>query len=111
VTKSKQQTVKAIKLDFDPSQKVTSFGGLAIVKRLLLRLGVEKRLSNKLPVRRGYNLAEITINAVAGLLSGAQGTVSTETTRHDPALRSLFGQSRSPHESTFWRFLDDAGCE
>lgn len=111
MTKSKQQTVKAIKLDFDPTQKVTSLGGLAFVKRILLRLGVENKLMKKLPPRRGYNLTNITINAVNGLLSGAQGTVATETTRQDPALLSIFGFSSSPHESTFWRSLEDAGSD
>jgi hypothetical protein len=111
VTTNKQSTVKRIKLGFSPQQSVTSFGGLAVPQRMMLRLGVDTLLARNLPPRRGYSLAEITVSAIAGLLSGAQGTVVTEAARHDPALRKLLGLSRSPEEATFWRSLEDAGTK
>jgi hypothetical protein len=109
VTKNKQPRVKRIKLDFSPEESVTSFGGMAVVKRLLLRLGVDGLLESHLPARRGYSLSTITMSAVAGLLSGAQGTVATEVARHDPALRKVLGVAGAPEEATFWRSLWDAG--
>jgi len=110
VTKSKQPRVKRIKLDFAPDESVTSFGGFSVIKRLMLRLGIDGLLEKHLPARRGYSLPEITVSAVAGLLSGARGTVATEAVRHDPALRKLLGLSGSPEEATFWRSLGDAGA-
>ncbi|MCC5877786.1 MAG: transposase [Candidatus Sumerlaeia bacterium] len=110
MTKTKQQRVKRIKLDFAPHESVTSFGGFAVIKRLILRLGIDGLLEKHLPTRRGYSLPEIACSAVAGLLSGARGTVATEAVRHDPALRRLLGLSGSPEEATFWRSLGDAGA-
>lgn len=110
MTNNKQSTVKRIKLGFSPDEAVTSFGGLALPKRLMLRLGFDSLLARHLPARKGYTLPEITVAALAGLLSGAQGTVATEAVRHDGALRKLFGLRRAPEEATFWRSLGDAGA-
>lgn len=105
----KQPSVKRIKVEFSPDEPVTSFGGLAVAKRLMLRLGVDSVVQRHLPARRGYSLPQITLSAVAGLLSGARGTVATEALRHDGALRAIFGLQGAAEEATFWRALNDAG--
>lgn len=111
MTRNNQQSVKRIKLGFSPGESVTSFGGMAVLKRTMRRVGVESLLERHLPARRGYTLPEIATSAVVGLISGARGTVATEAARHDPALRKLFGLGGSPEEATFWRALSDAGEE
>ena len=110
MTKNKHSTVKGIKLGFSPGESVTSFGGLALVRRLMLRLGVDTLLAHELPHRGGYSLAEVAVAATAGLLSGARGTVATEPVRRDPALLALLGLGAAPEEATFWRALGDAGA-
>lgn len=111
MTRNNQQTVKRIKLGFAPEESVTSFGGMAVLKRVMRRVGVDSLLERHLPGRRGYTLPEIVTSGVVGLLSGARGTVATEAARHDPALRKIFGLDASPEEATFWRALEDAGVE
>ncbi len=110
MTGYKQQKVKSIKLSFAPDERVTSFGGLAVAERLLLRLGLRNLLEKALPARGGYTLTEITAAALSGFLSGAAGTFVTEAVRHDPALLSLTGLSKAPEEVTFWRATQSAGA-
>lgn len=109
MTSNTQQKVKGIKLSFAPQERVTSFGGLAVAERLLLRLGVKTKLQQLLPHRSGYSLPEITSAALAGFLSGATGTFVTEAVRQDPALLALLGLDRAPEEVTFWRACESAG--
>jgi hypothetical protein len=110
VTKIKQPNVKSIKLSFAPGERVTSFGGLAVAQRLLLRLGLGRAMEKALPARAGYSLEEITASALAGFLSGAGGTFVTEAVRHDPALLALTGLAKAPEEVTFWRATQSAGA-
>lgn len=110
MTRNNQHTVKRIKLGFSPEQSVTSFGGMAVLKRVMRRVGFESLLERHLPARNGYTLPEVVTSAVVGLISGARGTVATEAMRHDPALRKLFGLEASPEEATFWRALEHAGA-
>lgn len=109
MTGYKHNKVKRIKLEFSPNENVTSFGGFAVVHRLMLRLGIPNLLASRLPRRRGYSLPEIAMSAMAGLLSGAQATVAAEPARQDPAFRALIGLERSPSGVTFWRSLEDFG--
>lgn len=104
-----QGSVKRIKLDFSGEEPVTSFGGMAVPARMMLRVGLGSLLERHLPARRGYSLPKITLAAVAGLLSGAERTVATEVVRQDPALQVLLGLDGAPEEATFWRSLGDAG--
>ncbi len=80
-TKNQQHSAKAIKLDFAPGESVTSFGGLAVAARVFGRLGLRALLEKRLPHRRGYRLPQIATAALAGMLTGAQGTVATEAVR------------------------------
>jgi hypothetical protein len=105
----KQGAVKRIKLDFAGEEPVTSFGGMVVPVRMMVRLGLGSLLKRHLPARGGYGLSEITLAAVAGLLSGAERTVATEVVRHDPALQALLGLNGAPEEATFWRSLESAG--
>lgn len=110
MTEIKQPKVKSIKLSFEPREPVTSFGGLAVAQRLLLRLGLHRTMEKALPARAGYSLEEITVSALAGFLSGAAGTFVTEAVRQDPALLALAGLDRAPEEATFWRATQSAGA-
>ena len=110
MTKNKQPNVKSIKLSFAPAERVTSFGGLAVAERLLLRLGLKSSMQNELPARGGYSLEEVTASAMAGFLSGASGTFVTEVVRQDPALLALVGLPKAPEEATFWRATHSAGA-
>ena len=103
--KSKQTPVKSIKVEFadDP---VTSFGGMVLPERLALRLSLWNELASWLPERRGnYSWLDIIKSAVAGLLTGSQGTVACDEVREEEALRKLLGVDGSPEEATFWRAL------
>jgi len=108
--RAKQAAIKSVKVDF-ADEPVTSFGGMALVERLALRLGLWTSLASWLPVRRGdYSWLEIVKCAVAGLLSGSRGTLACGDVREEAALQALIGVSGSPDETTFWRRLEWLGC-
>lgn len=109
MTHTKQSKAKAIKLEFAPSVKVTSFGGTALAARLMRRLSVTSLMEQTMPARQGYRFPEIISSAVTGLLTGARGTFATQVVREDPALLRLSGLERAPEEVTFWRALGDLG--
>ena len=105
----KQQAVKSVKVKFG-EENVTSFGGMLLVERLALRLGLWQELHKRLPRRRGhFRWLPIIKSAAAGLLSDARGTYATEAVRHDEALLDLLGLADAPEEATFWRSLEGLG--
>lgn len=109
MTGIQQSNAKSIKLEFAPDEKVTSFGGMALLARLTRRLGVTTLIEKTMPDRRGYSFNEIISSAVVGLLSGARGTFATQAVREDLSLLRLAGLERAPEEATFWRALGDVG--
>ena len=109
MTNIQQSKAKAIKLEFAPSEKVTSFGGMALASRLLRRLGITSLIEKSTPARRGYSFSEVILSALTGLLTGARGTFATQVVREDPALLRLADLERAPEEATFWRALGDLG--
>ncbi len=113
MTKFKQQSVKAINLDFAPDAKVTSFGGIAPIMRLMSRMGVTSSLRRLMPKRLGsYSFSGVISASIVGLLSGAFGTATTLSLREDPALLDLAGlKGGAPTEATFWRVLGNLGGE
>lgn len=107
----KQQAIKRVKVEFS-DELVTSFGGLSLTERLALRLGLWTELEKRLPSRRGhFDWRTIIKSSVAGLLSDARGTFSTEAVRDDKSLQSLLGVAGAPGEATFWRSLKGLGEE
>ena len=105
----KQQPIKSIKVKFS-EENVTSFGGLSLVERLALRLGLWGELDKRLPRRRGhFRWLPVIKSAVAGLLSDARGTYATEAVRRDEALLDVLGLEDAPEEATFWRCLEGLG--
>jgi hypothetical protein len=107
----KQQAVKRVKVEFS-DEPVTSFGGLSLVERLASRLGLWTQLDKHLPFRQGkFDWRTIIKSSVAGLLSDARGTFSTEAVRDDKSLQSLLGLDDAPGEVTFWRALEGLGEE
>lgn len=110
VTESKHTKVKAIKVQFEQEENVTAFGGIGLVERLALRLGLWGDLEKALGARRGrYGWVEILKTAAAGLLTGSQGTYATQEIRQERALLDLLGVEGAPEEATFWRSLGDLG--
>ena len=106
----KQQSVKAIKLDSSPQESVTAFGGMGVVQRLALRLGVRKLLERGLPERSGqYSIPDVVFASAIGLLSGARGTASLEAIRQDPAMLKLIGVAQVPTGTTLWRLWEEVG--
>lgn len=110
VTKKQQPKIKSTTLSFDPTASVTSFGGIAVASRVMEKLGLGALLAAHLPARRGYSLCNVAISTIAGLLTGARGTVASEAVRHDPALLRLLGLTCAPEEATLWRALHSAGA-
>jgi hypothetical protein len=105
----KQQRVKSVTVEY-ADENVTSFGGLSLVERLALRLGLWRELEKRLPHRRGhFDWRRIIKSAVMGLLSDARGTYATEPVRQDSALLDLLGLEDAPEEATFWRTLEGLG--
>ena len=110
VTGLQHDKVKSIKVEFS-DEDVSSFGGLALTERLALRLGLWRRLEQRLPERQGFSWFTILKSTVAGLLSGSRGTYATQELREDEALLSLLGLEGAPEEVTVWRSLEKLGGE
>lgn len=108
----KQKAVKSVKVKRGEAG-VTACGGLALVERLALRLGLFQELTKSLPPRAGHYKVwgEVIHAAVAGLLSGSRGTYAMEALREDEALLALLGLEEAPEEATFWRMLAELGRE
>jgi hypothetical protein len=107
--KAKQQSIRSIKVGFS-DENVTSFGGVALVERMAMRLGLWSVLAGLLPRRRGEcSWVEIVKSAVVGLLTGSRGSAACEEVGGDRALLELLGVGRAPSESTFWRALARLG--
>lgn len=109
VTGLKQKTVKSIKVEYS-DDPVTPFGGLALVERLSLRLGLWDSLEKALPSRGGhYDWLTVVKSAVAGLLTGSRGTYAAESIREESSTQKLLGIAGAPEEVTLWRSLEGLG--
>ena len=87
----------SFKIDFS-NEKVTSFGGLALVERLASRLGLWGIVDRGLPARRGcrYDWASVLKAMTAGLLTGSRGLSAGEEGRGDGALLSFASLDGAP---------------
>jgi len=110
VTGLKQQAVKSIKVEF-ADEPVTAWGGVALVERAALRMGLWNKLGEAMPVRKGarYDWLTAIKTMVAGLLTGSQGTYAAEEVRQDAGLLRLLGVSGAPGEASVWRLLQALG--
>ena len=101
----------SFKIDFS-NEKVTSFGGLALVERLASRLGLWGIVDRGLPARRGcrYDWASVLKAMTAGLLTGSRGLSAGEEVREDGALLSLLSIDGAPEEAQAGRIVEDLGA-
>jgi len=107
----KHTPARSIKVKYS-DEPVTSFGGIALVDKLAMRLGFWTILKKLLPERSGdFSWMDIIRSAIGGLLSGSRGSITCEEVREDKTLQKLLSVAGAPSESTFWRALESLGSE
>lgn len=79
-------------------KEITPWGGMALMKRMLDHLGMDKVLSDlSLPQpgsNRGYSPAQLLMQFMLSIWCGANRFEHGEVTRHDRVLQQLFGWKR-----------------
>ena len=88
-------------MDFDlrfTDKKITAWGGMALMKRMLEHLGFGAALANSgLPPpgsNRGYAPAQLITQFMLSVWCAANRFEHGEVTRHDPVLKRIFGFTR-----------------
>lgn len=110
MTQCKRKAIKTIHLEIAQDENVTSFGGMMLNERLAMKLGLWNLLEKALGQRQGqYSWLEIIKPAIAGLLTGSQGTYATQHVREESPLLDIIGMEAAPEEATFWRSLKQLG--
>ena len=100
-------------MEFDisyTSKEITPWGGMVFLKQMLLKIGFRELIERNpdLPVsgsNRGYKTATIVEGFITSIWCGANRFLHTEITRHDAALRKIFGWSSTPGQDTYKRFF------
>lgn len=101
---------RTIKANWDQTEPITAWGGLALVERLACRRRLWSDFRKLFPARcktdAGYDSTSVAASIVYGLLTGSQGTYAAEPLRADAPLRRLFGLEQGvAEEATVYRAL------
>ena len=97
---------KDLQLSFT-DKEITPWGGLALMSRLLKKIGFREALAGAgLPVQgsnRGYDPEQLIEQFLVGVWCGANRFEHMEVTRHDEAIRGIFGHERMAGHKAFVR--------
>ena len=100
-------------MDFDlrfTDKKITAWGGMAIMKRMLDHLGFDAALTAaSLPQpksNRGYRPEQLITHFMLSVWCGANRFEHGEVTRHDPVLKRLFGFKRMANFKAIMRLFN-----
>lgn len=95
-----------IQLSFT-DKDITPWGGLALMSRLLKKIGFREALQGAgLPIQgsnRGYEPEQLIEQFLIGVWCGANRFEHMEVTRHDEAIRAIFGYKRMAGHKAFVR--------
>ena len=90
-------------------KEITPWGGMALMKKMLDRSGIDDLLSAlDLPApgsNRGYKAEQIIRSFLVCVWCGANRFLHTEVTRQDAVIRQIFGWERICGQDTYKRFF------
>lgn len=90
-------------------EEISSFGGVAILKKMMDKLSFEKVLSSlPLPPQkspRGYPPIQLLIQFITSLWCGASRYAHLDISRFDNTIQKLFGWAKMPEHKAFKRYF------
>jgi hypothetical protein len=92
------------------NQAVTPWGGMVLLRQMLDKIEFSKSVSNcsDLPIpgsNRGYSPQALLESFLVSIWCGANRFLHTEITRHDDALKTIFGWDKVPAQDAYKRFF------
>ena len=92
-------------------EPVTPFGGMALMKRFIDKVGIIPKLSEldllKPGSNRGYTSEELIESFWLNIWTGASRYVHCNWLRQDEVIKEIFGFRNMPSQSTYSRFLEN----
>lgn len=92
------------------NKEVTPWGGMVFLKQMMLKIGFRELIEENpdLPrpgSNRGYQTSTVIESFITSIWCGANRFLHTEVTRHDVAVRKIFGWKNIPGQDTYKRFF------
>jgi hypothetical protein len=100
-------------MEFDISytnQEITPWGGMVFLRQMLDKIGFKMQVESCLDLpqpgsNRGYLPSSIIESFLVSIWCGANRFMHTEVTRHDEALKKIFGWKQSPAQDVYKRYF------
>jgi len=100
-------------MEFDISytnQEITPWGGMVFLRQMLDKIGFKSQVENCVDLpqpgsNRGYSPVSIIESFLVSIWCGANRFMHTEVTRHDEALKKIFGWKQSPAQDVYKRYF------
>jgi len=100
-------------MEFDISytnQEITPWGGMVFLRQMLDKIGFKTQVENCVDLpqsgsNRGYSPVSIIEAFLVSIWCGANRFMHTEVTRHDEALKKIFGWKQSPAQDVYKRYF------
>ena len=100
-------------MEFDISytnQEITPWGGMVFLRQMLDKIGFKSQVEKCIDLpqpgsNRGYSPVSIIELFLVSIWCGANRFMHTEVTRHDEALKKIFGWKRSPAQDVYKRYF------
>lgn len=90
--------------------EITAYGGLAILKQMLVKSGFVSKLEQlPLPIQRsnrGYSPIQLFIQFMASVWCGANRFSHLDITRMDKSIQQIFGWVKMPEHKAFQRYFE-----
>lgn len=92
------------------NQEITPWGGMVLLRRMLDKIAFRSQVENCIDLpqpgsNRGYSPASIIESFLVSIWCGANRFLHTEVTRHDKALKKIFGWERCPGQDVYKRYF------
>lgn len=92
------------------NQEITPWGGMVFLHQMLNKIGFKSQVENCLDLpqpgsNRGYSPISIIESFLVSIWCGANRFMHTEVTRHDEALKKIFGWKQSPAQDVYKRYF------
>ncbi|MDX9883790.1 MAG: IS1380 family transposase [Prolixibacteraceae bacterium] len=92
------------------NQEITPWGGMVFLRQMLDKIGFKSQIENCIDLpqprsNRGYSPVSIIESFLVSIWCGANRFMHTEVTRHDEALKKIFGWEQSPAQDVYKRYF------
>lgn len=92
------------------NQEITPWGGMVFLRQMLDKIGFKSEVENCIDLpqpgsNRGYSPVSIIESFLVSIWCGANRFMHTEVTRHDEALKKIFGWKQSPAQDVYKRYF------